>query len=72
MAATMKHRRSARRRKTTRGAERYDVVLRKFKKIKKFGGSFLVKSKVSKKLVPPHKASKNNAVYNTVKVLKEE
>jgi len=69
MAATMKHRRSASKRKKTRGDHRYDKILRKLKKIKKFGGSFLVESKETGELVPAHRVSKDNTEYKSVKVI---
>lgn len=72
MAATMKHRRSKSKRNKTRGSERYDKVLRKFKIIKKKGGSFLSRSKVTGELVPAHRVSKNNSEYNSVKVMSEK
>jgi len=69
MAATMKTRRSSSKRKSTRGAERYDVRLRRAKKIKKSGGNFLVKSKVTGKKVPAHTVCKENFEYKGIKVL---
>ncbi|MCA9380772.1 hypothetical protein KC678_00715 [Candidatus Dojkabacteria bacterium] len=72
MAATPKRRRSASKRNSTRAAERYDKQIRKAKKIKKFGGSHLVKSPVTGKLVPAHRATKKNPEYNSVKVMREE
>lgn len=68
----MKHRRSASKRNKARGSERYDKVLRKFKTMKKKGGKFLVKSKVTGELVPSHRVSKKNAEYNSVKVMREK
>lgn len=72
MAATMKHRRSARKRNMTRSADRYDKTLTKFKKIKRYGGNALAVSSYSKKLAPAHRVSKLNPVYNGVKVLHTE
>lgn len=72
MAATMKHRRSASKRKKTRGADRYDKTLTKFKRIKKAGGKALVLSKFSNKLVPSHRVSKDHPVYKGVKVMHTE
>lgn len=72
MAATMKHRRSASKRRKTRGSNRYDKVLTRAKKIKKYGGSFLAKSKVSGKVAPAHRVSKRNSEYNSVKVTSEK
>lgn len=72
MAATMKHKRSARRRRTTRGADRYDKTLTKFKRIKRYGGSALIVSKFSNKLVLAHRVSKDNPVYRGVKVMHTE
>lgn len=69
MAATMKHRRSSRKRKTARGADRYDKVLKKLKKIKKSGGSFLAKSNLTNKYVPAHTVCEDNPEYNGVKVI---
>ncbi|GAB4284901.1 MAG: hypothetical protein Kow0081_2390 [Candidatus Dojkabacteria bacterium] len=72
MAATMKHRRSKSKRDKTRGDHRYDKVLRKFKKIKKLGGSMLVRSKITGELVPAHKVSNDNPEYKSVKVISEK
>ncbi|MDQ6985153.1 MAG: hypothetical protein Q9M91_01235 [Candidatus Dojkabacteria bacterium] len=69
MAATMKHRRSSRRRKTTRGADRYDAVLTKFKKIKKFGGSPVIKLRKGVKATLSHRVTKENPTYKGVKVI---
>lgn len=69
MAATPKRRRSKAKQRSTRGADRYDKLLTKFKKMKKFGGSFLSKSKTTKKLAPSHRVSDNNPEYNSVKVV---
>jgi ribosomal protein L32 len=69
MAATMKHRRSASKRNSTRGADRYDKALTKAKKIAKKGGSFLVKVKTSKSFVPSHTVCEDNPTYKGVKVL---
>ncbi len=60
----MKHRRSASKRKSSRGSNRYDKVLTKFKKMKKLGG----KSTASNK-APSHRVTKENPVYKGVKVL---
>ncbi len=65
----MKHRRSSSKRDKTRGSNRYDKLLTKFKTIKKNGGSFLAKSKISGELVPAHRVSKDNNEYNSVKVI---
>lgn len=72
MAATMKHRRSSSKRDKARGSNRYDKLLTKYKKLKKFGGSFLTRSKVTGELVPSHRVSKKNPEYNSVKVLQDE
>ncbi len=69
MAATPKHRRSSRRRKTTRAANRHDVLLNKVRILKKNGGSFLVLDKESGKKVPPHTVTKENPVYKGIKVI---
>ncbi len=69
MAATVKHRRSASKRDKTRGDHRYDKVLRKAKEIKKYGGSFLVKSK-SGELIPAHRITKSSPEYKKVKLKK--
>ena len=72
MAATMKHRRSKSKQRKTRGSERYDKLLRKFKKLKKKGGSFLIKSKITGELTLSHRVSKKNPEYNSVKVVNEK
>ncbi len=72
MAATMKHRRSSRRKKTTRGADRYDVLLKKVKRIKKSGGSPLTRSKSSSALVPSHRVTPESPSYKGVKVISEK
>lgn len=69
MAATPKHRRSGRRRKTTRAANRHDVLLNKARVIKKNGGSFLVLDKESGKLVPAHTVTVDNPIYKGIKVI---
>ncbi len=71
MAATMKHRRSKSKRNSTRSSNRYDKLLTKFKKIKKQGGKTLAKTSTNK-FVPPHTVTKDNPVYNGVKVLNTE
>ncbi|BCX13872.1 MAG: hypothetical protein KatS3mg085_404 [Candidatus Dojkabacteria bacterium] len=68
MAATMKHRRSSSKRKSTRGADRYDKLLKKFKKLRKYGGTFLIKAKNNVK-VPPHRVTKLNPEHKGVKVI---
>lgn len=70
MAATMKHRRSKSKRNSTRGANRYDVVLTKAKKLKKFGGSFLAKA--GNVFVPPHMVTPENPEYNGIKVISKK
>ena len=72
MAATMKHKRSSRRSKTTRSSDRYDKLLTKFKKIKKNGGSFLAKSNITGELVRPHTVEAKNPIYKDVKILQTE
>lgn len=69
MAATMKTKRSARRRKTTRGSDRYDVVLKKFKKTKKFGGKLVNKTKGGKLYHPSHMVTPENPTYKGIKVI---
>lgn len=71
MAATMKRRRSKSKRDKTRGDHRYDKQLRKAKKIKKFGGSFLVRSSITGELVPAHRVSKKHPEYNSVRVVRD-
>jgi hypothetical protein len=61
MAATPKHRRSSRRRRTTQASNRYDVVLNKARKMKKNGGS-LSKS-------PSHMVTPENPTYKGVTVI---
>lgn len=70
MAATMKHRRSKSKRNKTRGSNRYDIVLTKAKKIKKFGGAFL--SKAGNAFVPPHMVTPENPEYNGVTVISKK
>lgn len=69
MAATPKHRRSARKARTTKASDRYDVVLKKFRKMKKKGGTIAVVSKETGKLTLPHRVSKENNVYKGRKIL---
>lgn len=69
MAATMKHRRSSRRRKTTRGADRYDAVLKKVKKVKRNGGTLVNKLKAGKKYSPSHMVTPDNPIYKGVRVI---
>lgn len=71
MAATMKHRRSKSKRKSTRGADRYDKILRKYKKMKKLGGSFFVKGKNDSEARLSHRVDKDNVEYKNVKVVRE-
>lgn len=70
MAPTMKHRRSKSKRNSTRGADRYDKVLTKFKKIKRLGGS-ITKVENNQKVLP-HRVSKKNPEYKGVKVITKE
>jgi ribosomal protein L32 len=51
------------------GSNRYDKVLTKMKKIKKFGGSFLVRSKTTGKLSPAHRVSKENPEYKGKQII---
>jgi len=68
MAATMKHRRSASKSKMTKAADRYDVQLKKYKKIKKKGGSPVVKLG-AKNYHPAHRVSKENPEYKGYKFI---
>ena len=67
MAPTMKHRRSASKRKSTRASNRYDKLLSKFKKMKKYGGL-----KFHKNYAPSHKVSEENVEYKGVKVMNKK
>jgi ribosomal protein L32 len=69
MGATPKRRRSSSKRRSTMGSNRYDKVLTKMKKIKKFGGSFLVRSKTTGKLSPAHRVSKENPEYKGKQII---
>lgn len=69
MAATPKHRRSASKARSTRASDRYDVVIKKFRKIKKLGGSVTFVSKESGKLALPHRVSKENNTYKGNKII---
>lgn len=57
MAATPKHKRSASKRNSTRSSNRFDKLLTKFKKIKKYGGN-LVGVSNGGIIHPSHKVSK--------------
>jgi len=70
MAATPKHRRSSQKKRTTRASNRYDVVLNKFRKMKKNGGKFVSKDSKTNKFAPSHKVSKANPEYKGLKVVK--
>lgn len=67
MAPTMKHRRSSSKRKSKRGANRYDKILTKFKKIKKLGGT-VVREKNGKNALP-HRVTKENPEHKGEKVI---
>ena len=70
MAATPKHRRSAQKARTTKAADRYDVVIKKYRKMKKNGGTIAFVSKETGKLTLPHTVSKENNVYKGKKIIK--
>lgn len=70
MAATPKHRRSSQKKRSTRASNRYDVVLAKFRKMKKNGGKFVSLNKKANKYLPAHTATTDNPEYNGVKVVK--
>jgi ribosomal protein L32 len=72
MAATPKHRRSASKARSTRASDRYDVVLKKFRKMKKKGGSVAFVSKETGKLTEPHRVSKENNVYRGHKIIENK
>jgi ribosomal protein L32 len=72
MAATPKHRRSAQKARTTRASDRYDVVLKKFRKIKKLGGSVTSISKETGKLTLPHRVTKESNVYKGKEIIKNK
>jgi ribosomal protein S19 len=69
MTATMKHRRSSSKRGSARGADRYDKLLKKIKKMKKYGGSFFVKIAGKNVITLPHRVTKDNPEYKGVKVI---
>lgn len=69
MAATMKHRRSSSKKRSTRAADRYDAQLKKFKKIKKYGGLPVVKVAGKKVALVSHRVTKQNPIYRGVKVI---
>lgn len=69
MAATPKHRRSAQKARMTRASDRYDVVVKKFRKMKKLGGSVASVSKETGKLAAPHRVSKDSNVYRGNKII---
>lgn len=68
MAASPKHRRSSSKRDSARGSNRYDSTLTRAKTVKKKGGKLLAKSKISGKLVPSHRISKENPEYKGFKL----
>jgi ribosomal protein L32 len=69
MAATPKHRRSSRKAKLSRSSNRYDKQLTRAKVIKKYGGSHLVKSKITGELVPAHRVSADHPEYKNIKII---
>lgn len=69
MAATPKHRRSASKARSTRASNRYDVVLNRFRKMKKFGGSSATVSKETGKIVLPHTVSDESSTYKGKKII---
>lgn len=72
MAATVKRKRSSQKRRMSQSSNRYDKLLTKFKKMKKFGGSFLVKSKETGLMSPAHTVSEANPSYKGVTIVKEK
>lgn len=75
MAATPKHRRSRSKARSTKASNRYDQLLNKFRKIKKKGGTFLIKNKSESiaddlnKYKLPHKVDKNNPYHKNIKII---
>lgn len=72
MAATPKHRRSSQKKRSTRASNRYDVVLTKSRKTKKFGGKLVSFNKELNKFAPSHRVSKENPEYKGIKIIKEK
>jgi hypothetical protein len=68
MGAAPKHRRSASKRNSTRGSNRYDSTLTRAKTVKRNGGKFLAKSKVTGKFAPAHRVSAENPEYKGFKL----
>jgi len=69
MAATPKHRRSSSKKRSTQASNRYDVVLNKFRKIKKKGGKVVTLSTETGKFVPPHMVTPDSPEYRGIKVI---
>lgn len=69
MAATPKHRRSSSKKRSTRASNRYDVVLTKFRKIKKKGGTVVHLSTETGKFVPSHMVTPDSPTYKGVKII---
>lgn len=72
MAATPKHRRSSSKRRSTRASNRYDVVLNKFRKMKKKGGKVVHLSKETGKYVPSHMVTPDSPTYKGIKVITKD
>jgi len=72
MAATPKHRRSRSKKRSTMASNRYDVVLTKFRKLKKKGGSIVSISKESGVAVPSHMVTLDHTEYKGVKVISKK
>jgi len=69
MAATPKHRRSSSKRRSTQASNRYDVVLNKFRKMKRKGGKVVKLSSETGKFVPPHMVTPDSPTYKGIKVI---
>lgn len=69
MAATPKHRRSSSKKMSTRASQRYDVLLAKARKIKKFGGKLVQVSKENGKFFKSHRISENNPTHKGINII---